>query len=72
MYVVPADFLVIKAALENANLHAANAEVTWIAATEITLDKENAQQMLKLQDILEDLDDVQNVYCNADIPEEML
>ena len=43
-----------------------------IASTTVELDQENAEKMLKLLNILEELDDVQNVYSNADIPDEIL
>lgn len=65
-------FSQIKEAIEKAGLTAVNAEVMHIAATQISLDKDNAEKMLKLQDMLEDLDDVQNVYSNAEISEEIL
>ena len=48
------------------------AEVTMRAATSVRLDGEQAASMVKLLEGLEDLDDVQNVYSNADIPEEIL
>lgn len=70
VYSAPAQFSAIKSAFQTAHLEAANAEVTQIAATEVTLDQENALKMLKLQDMLEDLDDVQTVYTNADILDE--
>ncbi len=38
----------------------------------VTLDKSSAEKLLGLVDALEDLDDVQNVYTNADIPEDVL
>ena len=43
-----------------------------IPSTTATLDLETAQKVLKLIDMLEDLDDVQNVYSNADIPDEVM
>ncbi|MGA4815570.1 YebC/PmpR family DNA-binding transcriptional regulator [Pseudomonas aeruginosa] len=48
------------------------AEVTMIPSTTATLDLETAQKVLKLIDMLEDLDDVQNVYSNADIPDDVM
>ena len=48
------------------------AEVTKRADNEITLDVEQGGKMLKLLDVIEELDDVQNVYNNADIPAEAL
>lgn len=44
-----------------------NAEVSMVPSIEVALDKEAAEKMLKLLDVLEDLDDTQNVYSNADL-----
>ncbi|TSA01547.1 MAG: YebC/PmpR family DNA-binding transcriptional regulator [Methylococcus sp.] len=49
-----------------------NAEVTMRASTTIALDEEDAGKMIRLLERLEDLDDVQNVYSNADISEDIL
>jgi len=68
VYASPADFSVVKTTLEESGLKPDHAEVSWIAEISVFLDQENAERMLKLQDMLEDLDDVQNVYSNADIP----
>jgi YebC/PmpR family DNA-binding regulatory protein len=72
VYTTPAQFEAVKVTMVKAGLAPANAEVALVAATQVALDKENAEKMLRLQDMLEDLDDVQNVYTNADIPEELL
>jgi transcriptional/translational regulatory protein YebC/TACO1 len=64
-----ADFEAVKNALEAAGLVADMAEVTLRAENTITLAGEDAAKMQKLLDILEDLDDVQNVFHNADIQE---
>ncbi len=72
VYTAPEQFAAVKAAMIKANLQPVNAEVSMIASTNVELDKENAEKMLRLQDMLEDLDDVQNVYSNADISEEIL
>lgn len=66
----PDSFPDVKDALEKAKLLPAMAEVTMAAALYVALDKETAQQMIKLQDMLEDLDDVQEVYSNAELPED--
>jgi YebC/PmpR family DNA-binding regulatory protein len=65
----PGDFENVKAALEKAGLAAEVAEVTMRADNTIELTGEDAQRMQKLLDVLEDLDDVQEVYHNADISE---
>lgn len=63
-------FVDVKEALIAASLEPEHAEVTMRAATEVELDVEQAEKLLKLLDALEDLDDVQNVFTNADIPPE--
>jgi YebC/PmpR family DNA-binding regulatory protein len=68
----PADFETIRDTLTAAQLAPENAEVTMRSATTVQLDAEDAAAMVKLLEGLEDLDDVQNVYSNADIPEEIL
>ncbi|WP_295549355.1 YebC/PmpR family DNA-binding transcriptional regulator [Limnohabitans sp. Rim8] len=62
----PADFEVVKNALEAAGLVAEMAEVTWRAENSVSLAGDEAAKMQKLLDILEDLDDVQNVFHNAE------
>jgi YebC/PmpR family DNA-binding regulatory protein len=64
-----ADFEVVKNALETAGLTADMAEVTMRAENSIELSGDDAAKMQKLLDILEDLDDVQNVFHNASISE---
>ena len=68
----PERFGVVKDALTSAGLHAAASEVSMIAATEAALDFETAEKLMKLVDHLEDLDDVQNVYSNASISDEVM
>ena len=63
----PADFEGVKAALEKAGLQPAVAEVTLRAENPVDLSGDDAQRMQKLLDVLEDLDDVQDVYHNAQI-----
>jgi YebC/PmpR family DNA-binding regulatory protein len=66
----PETFSGLVAAMETAGLRPANAEVTMRAGLEVELDVETGQKVLRFLDILEDLDDTQAVYSNADIPEE--
>jgi transcriptional/translational regulatory protein YebC/TACO1 len=63
----PADFEAVKDALEAKGLKAEIAEVTMRAENTIPLSGEDAARMQKLLDILEDLDDVQNVFHNAEM-----
>ena len=66
------DFTSVKDAMVAAGLEPENAEVTMLTSTTVPLDKDGAEKVLALIDHLEDLDDVQNVYTNADIPTEVL
>ena len=63
----PADFEAIKNALQAAGLVPELAEVTWRAENSVSLKGEESSKMQKLLDILEDLDDVQNVFHNAEL-----
>ena len=68
----PEDFTAVKDALAAAGLDAAQAEVSFNASTTAELDQETAEKLLRMVDTLEDLDDVQEVYSNADISPEIL
>jgi YebC/PmpR family DNA-binding regulatory protein len=68
----PEDFHKVKTAMEQAKLMPQQAEITLQASVNTTLDLETAQKMLKLLDTLEDLDDVQQVYSNADLSDEIM
>ncbi|MGY0194825.1 YebC/PmpR family DNA-binding transcriptional regulator [Leptothrix sp. BB-4] len=63
----PAAFEAVKEALEAAGLKAEIAEVTWRAENSIPLSGDDAARMQKLLDVIEDLDDVQDVFHNAEI-----
>ena len=65
------DFSAVRAALEEAGLEIAGGEVTMVPSITVPLDAEGASAVLALVDMLEDLDDVQNVYTNADISAEV-
>ena len=65
----PGDFEAVKTALETAGLKPEIAEVTMRAENPVALAGEDAERMQKLLDVLEDLDDVQDVYHNAEIGE---
>ncbi len=68
----PEGFQEVKDAMVAAGLEPDNAEVTYNPSTWAALDQETAERMLKLIDLLEDLDDVQEVYHNADIADEIM
>jgi YebC/PmpR family DNA-binding regulatory protein len=65
----PEAFEAVKKAMEAANLPPAEASVTMRADNDVAVDGETAQQVVKLLDRLEDLDDVQHVHHNAELPD---
>ncbi len=72
LYCEPADLDTLQKALEDAKYVVDNAEVSMIAKTPVEVsDPEAARKVLKLVDALEEHDDVQNVYSNFDIPDEV-
>ncbi|WP_078120917.1 YebC/PmpR family DNA-binding transcriptional regulator [Thiosocius teredinicola] len=72
VYTLPETFSDVLEAMRNANFEPDNAEVTFEADTSAPVDKDGAETLLRLVDFLEDLDDVQDVYHNADIAPEIL
>ena len=66
------DFLMIKDALIGAGLEPAHAEIAMVADISVPLDLVGAEKLLAMIDSLEDLDDVQNVYTNAEIPDDVV
>jgi YebC/PmpR family DNA-binding regulatory protein len=67
----PHSYLAVQDALSKAEISVENAEVDHIPETRVSLDIERAETMYKLIGYLEDLDDVQNVYANFDVPEDI-
>ena len=72
VFTQPDQFVDIREAMVAARLEPEQAEVTMRATTTSSLDLDDAEKMVRLLDTLEDLDDVQDVYSNADISEEVL
>jgi YebC/PmpR family DNA-binding regulatory protein len=68
----PEDYFTIKDALINVGLEPTNSEITFEPANRIDLNLGDAEKFLKLIDRLEELDDVQEVYHNGDISEEIM
>lgn len=68
----PDEYLDVKDALVAAGFVPDNAEVTMVPSTTTELDRDGAETFLKLIDLLEDLDDVQNVYHNAEISADIM
>ena len=68
----PGDFMSVKESLLAKGLRAGRSEIAMVASTKAELDLDGAEKILRLIDVLEDLDDVQNVYTNADISDEVM
>ena len=68
----PGDFEAVKEAMEKASIAHIAAEVTMLPQTTTNLSGKEAEQMVRLMEMLDDCDDVQKVYTNADIPEEIV
>lgn len=68
----PSDFDAVKDAIDAANIKFEAAEITMIPQTLTELKGAEAEQMIKFMDVLDDLDDVQKFYSNADISDETL
>ncbi len=69
----PSDLPAVRTALEQSDVALTSAEVTMLPSTTVPLDSEpEARRVLHLVDLLEDHDDVQNVYANFDIPDAIL
>ncbi len=68
----PENFTQVKEALEKTGFKISLAEVSMVASTQVELDQENSERMIKLIDMLEDLDDVQEVFSNAEFAQEAM
>jgi YebC/PmpR family DNA-binding regulatory protein len=66
------DYQAVKAALEAANIAIESSDVAFLPSVSVPLDDENGRKVLKLVDALEDLDDVQNVWANFDVSDDVL
>jgi YebC/PmpR family DNA-binding regulatory protein len=70
--VAPEHFTTVRQALEGAGYTLTSAEITLVPKSTVPLEGKEAQRVLRLLEALEDHDDVQNVYANFDIPDEVL
>lgn len=68
----PTDIPAVKAALEEAGIEVDDSDQDFRASVEVPLDAEGARKMIKLIDALEDSDDVQDVYTNMDLSDEVI
>jgi len=68
----PEDFEAVKDAIDEKSIPCLDAEITMLPQTATSLQGKEADQMIRLMDMLDDCEDVQKVYTNADIPDEMV
>lgn len=68
----PSDFAAVRDAIGAAGIEIDNAELTMIPKSTVKLEENDARKTMKIMDALEDSDDVQEVYSNFDIPEDVL
>jgi YebC/PmpR family DNA-binding regulatory protein len=68
----PDTFLAVRKALEDAGVHPSSAEITMLPQQGVPVGTDKASSVLRLVEALEDLDDVQSVYANFDIPDDVL
>jgi YebC/PmpR family DNA-binding regulatory protein len=66
------DLIAVRTALQEAGLDYDSAEAQFVPSMEVTVDAEGAAKVMRLVEALEDLDDVQNVFGNFDIPDDVL
>ena len=66
------DFEAVKGRLQEAKIEYRDAEITMLPKTTVNLSGKEAEQMVRLMELLDDCEDVQRVHTNADIPQEMV
>ncbi len=66
------DMVAVRTALQEAGLDYDSADVSFLPSVEVPLDADGARKMIRVVDALEDCDDVQNVYSNADVSAEVM
>ena len=65
------DFVGVRSALQQAGIDYDSAEAEFVPSVEVPLDADGARRMMRLVDALEDSDDVQNVWVNGDVSDEV-
>lgn len=68
----PSDLIAVRSALQSAGMEYESAETSFMPSVSVPLDAEGARKVFKLIDALEDCDDVQNVYPNFDVSDEVM
>jgi len=72
IYTKPAELEIVRKALEKAGIDIESAEHAKVPKTTVSLDEHTSFQVLRMLDRLEEMDDVQNVYNNVDISDEIM
>jgi YebC/PmpR family DNA-binding regulatory protein len=68
----PSDLIAVRSALQSAGIEYESAESSFVPSVTVALDEEGARKVFRLIDALEDCDDVQNVYANFDVSDEVM
>ena len=68
----PGDLVAVRSALQDAGIDYESADQSFLPSVQVPLEEDGARKVLKLVDALEDLDDVQNVYANFDVSDEVM
>jgi len=68
----PSDMVAVRTALQDAGIDYESADVAFVPGSEIDLDEDQARKVLKMIDVLEDSDDVQDVYANFNVSDEIM
>ena len=68
----PSDLVKVRTSLQEAGLDYESADTSFLPSLEVPLEEVNARKVMRIVDALEDSDDVQNVFSNADIPDEVM
>jgi YebC/PmpR family DNA-binding regulatory protein len=68
----PGDLIAVRSALQEVGIEYESAESSFVPSVTVPLDEDGARKIFKLIDVLEDCDDVQNVYSNFDVSDEVM
>jgi YebC/PmpR family DNA-binding regulatory protein len=68
----PTDLIAVRSALQSAGIEYESAESSFVPSVTVPLDEEGARKVFKLIDAIEDCDDVQNVYANFDVSDDVM
>jgi YebC/PmpR family DNA-binding regulatory protein len=68
----PGDLIAVRSALQGQGIEYESAESSFVPSVTVPLDEEGARKVFRLIDALEDCDDVQNVYANFDVSDEIM